>query len=188
MEHIDDQLVRQAASGNIRAFEEIYKIVSPYVFTLALRSLNNTHDAQEVTQDVFLKIHRNLKQFRFDSSFKTWIYRIALNTSINMLKKRSKERQRHTEFDEAHMKGQTLTHADNTNIDKEDAGYRVKLFMQHLNEDQKICLMLREIDGLSYQEIADVLEVNLNTVRTRIKRAREALLEIKEKDEVSHEM
>ena len=86
MQEIERDLIEKAARGDKKAFEEIYCLSSGYVFTLALRVTNNREDAEEAAQDVFVRIYKNLKKFQFKSSFKTWIYRIAINTGINYIK------------------------------------------------------------------------------------------------------
>jgi RNA polymerase sigma-70 factor (ECF subfamily) len=127
-----------------------------------------------VTQDVFLIIHRKLKDFRFDASFKTWLYRVVVNASINYAKRVGKERSRRAEYTEG------LTAAIQANkshaADKEYHEEIILVLLGTLNPDQRACLTLRSVEQLSYQEIADTLNININTVRTRIKRAREALL------------
>ena len=89
MQEISKDILMQAAKGDIGAFEEIYRIASDFIFNVAYRITNNNEDAEEVSQDVFIKIYKNLKGFRFQSSFKTWIYRIAVNSAVNTSKKRT---------------------------------------------------------------------------------------------------
>ncbi len=93
MGNISRDIIEQAGQGDTEAFEIIYREYSGFVFTLARRVLENSQDAQEVTQDVFITLFHKLNDFRFDSSLKTWIYRISINTAINARNKRSRENQ-----------------------------------------------------------------------------------------------
>src|SRR3989338_1496926 len=174
---ISNDIVKRAAAGDPDAFEEIYKASAGYVLNVAYRVLGAREDAEEVTQDVFLIIHRKLKDFLFDAAFKTWVYRITVNVSINYAKKSNKARNRTVEFKEelavCEQANQTRE-ADQELHEKVVAG-----LLGVLNPDQRACLVLRSVEKLSYQEIAETLDININTVRTRIKRAREALLAVR---------
>ena len=175
MQDIAKDILIQASEGDMGAFEQIYRATSGFVYTLAFRITNNAADAQEVTQDVFLKIYKNLKKFQFRSSFKTWVYRIAVNTAINSYRRTVKELKRKVEYDEAVHVVPAPDRTD-ASIDAQDNRESVQHLLRLLNPDQRACLLLREIERLSYREIAGALKINLNTVRTRLKRAREALM------------
>lgn len=175
MEDISKDTITRAAGGNIEAFEEIYKMYSGFVYNVAFRVACNQEDAREVTQDVFLTVYRKLKSFRFQSSFKTWIYRIAVNMSINYVKKISKKRNRTVEYNDNFDLGQAANLTDKK-IQKEHRQNVINKLLSALNPEQRACIVLRHIEGLSYEEIAGTLKVNINTVRTRLKRAREKLL------------
>ena len=175
MEGIPKDILIQASEGNVEAFEKIYRATSDFIYNVAYRITNHSEDAQEVTQDVFLKIYKNLKGFRFQSSFKTWIYRIAINTAINTYKRKSKELSRRVEYnDDIELK--YAYNPTKESIDKGSNEELVKSMLNILNVDQRACVVLRDIEGLSYKEIADALNVNINTVRSRLSRARETLL------------
>jgi RNA polymerase sigma-70 factor (ECF subfamily) len=179
MEDIPRDILGKAQAGDMKAFERVYRATSGFVYNVALRILHNREEAQEVTQDVFLKIYRNLKYFQFRSSFKTWVYRITMNTAINAYRRVSREINRRQDF-------QTLenTHPAPDDIEKEltkqeevkEQELRIGSLLSILNPEQRSCIVLREIEGLSYQEISQALNTNINTVRSRLKRAREALL------------
>jgi RNA polymerase sigma-70 factor (ECF subfamily) len=90
MQEIERELIIRAGQGDMGAFRDIYHRASGYVYTLAYRVVSTKHDAEEVTQDVFLRLYRSLGSFKFEASFKTWLYRIAVNTALNHAKKRSR--------------------------------------------------------------------------------------------------
>ena len=172
MENISKDIITKAAGGDIEAFEDIYRKTSTFVYNVALRITNNSEDADEVTQDVFMKIYRNLKNFNSLSSLNTWIYRITVNTAINRLKAKKKHIDGRTDYDPA-IQPVSQKEGVRNNIDSKE---RVSLLLSALNPDQRACIVLREIEGLNYREIARAMRININTVRSRLKRARQKLL------------
>ena len=185
MQEIERELITKAGQGDREAFREIYQKASGYVYTLAYRVVNTKHDAEEVTQDVFLKIHRSLGSFRFESSFKTWLYRIAVNTALNHAKKRSRVTTH--EVEEVFEDPATVTQPDaGKRLEAGETEQRLKVLLDQLNPDQRACIVLREIEGLNYQGIANSLGININTVRSRLKRARETLMVLGQKEVASH--
>ncbi|MBF0522187.1 MAG: RNA polymerase sigma factor [Candidatus Omnitrophica bacterium] len=173
-----EDILKKASEGDLNAFESIYKSTSQFVYNVAFRIVSNREDAEEVTQEVFLNVYHSLKEFRFQSSFKTWVYRIAVNCALNRVKKTSKERSQTVEYDER-LNPVATAHAAEAQMEKEHNEKMITWLLQSLNPDQRSCVVLRNMQGLSYQEIADVLKINVNTVRSRLKRAREALMNVK---------
>src|SRR5271168_5419927 len=106
MEDIARDILIRASQGDMQAFEHVYKASSSFVYNVALRVVNNREDALEVAQEVFMIIHNKLKDFRFESSFKTWVYRITTNTAINYGKKIS--RAKTVPFEESFGEGAVL--------------------------------------------------------------------------------
>ncbi len=177
MEDIDKDMLVRASQGDMQAFEEVYKMSNSFVYNVAYRVVNNREDALEVAQEVFMIIYNKLKGFRFQSSFKTWVYRITANCAINYAKKSS--RTKTVPFDETFGEGAVFNEAQ-TNIDQEHQNQLVENLLGELNPDQRACVVLRDIQGLSYEEIAQALNININTVRSRLKRSREKLLSLKQ--------
>ncbi len=166
----------------MEAFEEIYRASSGYVYTVAYGITASREDAEEVTQDVFVKIYRKLGGFGFRSSFKTWIYRITANTAINRYRKKAKRFRRERPLDEVLSRVIPGEKGD----EKFDADHNrtlVDSMLKSLPPDQRACVVLREIEGLKYEEIARTLEIKINTVKTRLKRARKKLMTIYGKGE-----
>ncbi len=181
MEDISKDILSRASRGDMEAFEYIYKAASGFVFNVALRITNSSHDAEEVTQDVFMKVYRSLHAFEFRSSLKTWIYRITVNTAINSRKRVSKEADRRSDYDTA-IKTQCAPETADARINQADRERAVASLLSALNPDQRACVVLREIEGLSYQQISEALKININTVRSRLKRAREVLLALRKSE------
>ncbi len=187
MDTSERELIIRAGAGDLRAFESIYQRTAGFVYSLAFRVTNRKHDAEEVVQDVFLKVHKHLRNFKFESSLKTWLYRITVNTALNTAKKRSRVTSR--EVEEIFEDPATVTQAYGAKgLEAEEAEKKLHGFLEQLNPDQRACILLREIEAMNYQEIAESLGININTVRSRLKRAREALMALGKKEVESHGM
>ncbi len=172
-QEITAEIITKASEGDLDAFRVIYDATAGFVYNVARRVVHNTQDAEEITQEVFLVIHSKLKYFRLESSFKTWAYRIAVNHAINHYKKMARERDKKKEYQGYSNQWQAAAGAE---MENEEHKETIDSFLNALNADQKICVVLRNIEGLSYRQIADTLKINVNTVRSRLKRAREKLL------------
>jgi RNA polymerase sigma-70 factor (ECF subfamily) len=172
---ITRDIIEAAARGDMAAFEVVYRACSDFVYYVALKVTRNDQDADDVTQGVFVTLFDKLSQFRFESSFETWIYRITVNHAINYAKKRSRERKRTVVLDDTRQVDVPLP-AVQPEESREDSIGLVNQLLDQLDPDYRVYIVLREIEGLSYEEIAVSLKVNINTVRTRIRRAREKLL------------
>ena len=176
MTDVGQDVIRRAQEQDNSAFEEIYRHYSGMVYRLALRMTANAQEAEEVTQDVFVSVHRHLGAFAGQASLKTWIYRITVNCSLNAIKRKGRKRQElawEEGFDPADPRNDTLEAAE-----QEEAHEKMEKLLDQINPEQKACLLLRAQGDMSYEEIAKALKINLNTVRSRLKRGRQALLEI----------
>lgn len=171
--NIPNEVIEQAQQGDIKAFEEIYKITSSFVFNCARRVVNNIEDAKEITQEVYLKVHAELKNFRNESSLKTWLYRLTVNMAINASKKKRSDMNRETRYNDTLEPA--IMHEAFDVLNKEDASKQIEILLTVLSPEEKSCILLRNIEQLSYEEIANALNMNINTVRTRLKRAREKM-------------
>lgn len=175
MKDVPYELIQKAALGDMAAFEEIYKLTSGAVYAVCYGITNSRMDAQEAAQDVFVKIHDNLGKFAEGTSFGAWSYRITVNTAINYYNKSKRKRNR-----EVHNEAALETAGTDGNVDKklieEDARKKAAELLAALTPEHRACVVLREIEGLSYEEIAETLKININTVKSRLKRAREALI------------
>ncbi|MFH2138998.1 MAG: RNA polymerase sigma factor [Candidatus Omnitrophota bacterium] len=180
---IDEEVIKRACAGDIDSFETIFNAYKNFVFNVSLKILGQREDAQEVTQEVFMKVYHSLKFFRFQSSFKTWIYRITMNMAINRAKKESKTRDRTIEYDDT----LGFSASGDQEIDKEHKAGMLNKLLDALTPDQRACIVLKNIEGLSYEAIAQTLNIHINSVRSRIKRARWKLLALK-KESVLNEL
>lgn len=177
---LDAELVNQAKQGKMEAFELLVNRYQQKVANVISKFVKDRHEIQDVAQEVFIKVFRALPNFRGDSSFYTWIYRIAVNTSKNHLVSKSRRIQNtQVEFEEAEN---FSSNEDQRNLDTPDAVYArgeleqtMSKAIATLPDDLKTAIVLREVDGLSYEEIAEKMDCPIGTVRSRIFRARDAI-------------
>jgi len=184
MNDITQNTIIEAAGGDIRAFEDIYRHYSSYVYTLSYRVVGNAEDAEEVAQDVFVKIYKNLRKFKFGSALKTWIYRITANEAINFVKRNNKKRKINYHIADL----ENIARSPEVDEGLEDAKDVVRSMLRVLPVEQRACVVLRNMQGLKYDEIAKVLKINVNTVRTRLRRAREKLISLYRGKEMENEV
>jgi len=177
-EPTDHQLVARVQKGDKRAFD---LLVLKYQFRLQAivsRFIRDTDEVADVTQEAFIKAYRALPKFRGDSQFYTWLYRIAINTAKNYLVSKNR-RPANTDIDI----GDAEQFADNdklidetspeNSMMKEELAQVIKNSLNQLTEDLRTALTLREFEGMSYEEIAAIMDCPVGTVRSRIFRARE---------------
>ena len=176
----DQALVERVKKGEKRAFDILVLKYQSRVVNLVSRFVRNPADAMDVTQEAFLKAYRALPNFRGDSAFYTWLYRIAVNTAKNWLamqSRRPKEIDQDISEIEQIEGDNALKHQDTPEhlLLTEEIQATVIATIGQLPEDLRTAIMLRELEGLSYEEIASVMECPIGTVRSRIFRAREAI-------------
>ena len=176
----DKQLVERVKRGDKRAFDLLILKYQHKIIGLVGRYLRDQDEVQDVTQESFIKAYRALPNFRGDSAFYTWLYRIAINTAKNHLVSRSR-RPPDTDIDADDREFQDNYAVLKDNESPEDVlamGQMESVIYRaigDLPEELKVAVTLREFEGLSYDEIADVMECPVGTVRSRIFRAREAI-------------
>jgi RNA polymerase sigma-70 factor (ECF subfamily) len=178
---VDQQLVERAQRGDKHAFELLVAKYQRRLGRLISRFVRNAAEAEDVTQDAFIKAYRALPAFRGDSAFYTWLYRIGINTAKNHLVAQGRRAPTSTpldaeeaeEFEDAALLHEVAT-PENELMSKQVVEV-VNASLQELPDDLRTALTLREIEGLSYEEIAAVMDCPIGTVRSRIFRARDAI-------------
>lgn len=176
----DQELVRRVQAGDQTAFNLLVLKYQHRVLKLVGRFVNDAAEAEDVAQEAFLKAYRALASFRGDSAFYTWLYRIAINTAKNAL---VSQRRRPVDFDldlqdpDQYDRHAKLKEADTPEgvLLTEEIRAVVEEAMEQLPEDLRTAIVLRELEGLSYEEIAEAMDCPVGTVRSRIFRAREAI-------------
>ena len=176
----DQQLVERVQAGDKSAFDLLVRKYQHRVLKLVSRFVSDAAEAEDVAQEAFLKAYRALASFRGDSAFYTWLYRIAINTAKNAL---VSNRRRPVDFDldlqdpEQYDRHARLKEGDTPEgvLLTEEIRSVVEKAMEQLPEDLRTAIVLRELEGLSYEEIAEAMDCPVGTVRSRIFRAREAI-------------
>lgn len=177
---LDEQLVERVQRGDKNAFNLLVKKYQHKVVNLVARYVNNPGDVPDVAQEAFIKAYRALPTFRGESAFYTWLYRIAVNTAKNYLTSQGRRPpSSDVEADEAESYGggealQEVSTPENLAL-TDEIKRTVFSAIEALPEDLRTAITLRELEGLSYEEIAEIMDCPVGTVRSRIFRAREAI-------------
>ena len=181
----DELLIERIKAGDMAAYNVMVIRHYDRIFSRVLQLLNNKQDAEEVTQDAFIRAHRGLENFRGDASFSTWLYQIATNLAHNRYWYWfRRKRDQSISLDQPHCDDGSLTlenvmpSADENPAEAvvtQEFVERVYACMQYLNDKHKEVLILRNVKNLTYDEIAQQLEISVGTVKSRIARARESL-------------
>jgi RNA polymerase sigma-70 factor (ECF subfamily) len=166
----DARLLARLRAGDPRAFEELVTMYQHRVFGVALRMLGTRAEAEEIAQETFLRAHRSLGEFRGEARLGTWLYAIASRLCLNRL---ASGPRRHERSDEAALLQAPAESADAVGaLERGELEAALHQAVAALPEDRRIVVVLRDLEGLSYEEIGEVLGVPLNTVRSRLHRAR----------------
>ena len=180
---IDQQLVERAQHGDKHAFELLVAKYQRKLGRLLSRFIRNPTEVEDVVQEAFIKAYRALPSFRGESAFYTWLYRIGINAAKNYLVSEGRRPPTTTEFDSEEAEGfedaeqlRNINTPENELMSKQVAE-TVNKAMDSLPEELKTAITLREIEGLSYDEIATMMNCPIGTVRSRIFRARETIAE-----------
>jgi RNA polymerase sigma-70 factor, ECF subfamily len=180
------ELVDELQAGSERAFAQLIAQYSHPVYSLIARSLNDPADAADVTQDVFIKVFRSIRSFHGESSLRTWIYRIAVHEASNQRRWWSRHKKQEAALDEPRGgdEGETFSLADILaspeaspfdHAARAQMRVRVEAALAEVPEVFRTVLVLREIEGFGYEEIAEIVECNIGTVKSRLTRGRAAL-------------
>ncbi|MCA3220507.1 MAG: RNA polymerase sigma factor RpoE [Burkholderiales bacterium] len=178
---VDQALVERVQRGEKRAFELLVAKYQRKIFRLLSRLIRDPAEVEDVAQEAFVKAYRALPNFRGESAFYTWLYRIAINTAKNHLVAQGRRAPTTTEtdvedaenFDEADQLRDVNT--PESMLQSRQVGEAVNRAIEKLPEDLRTAIVLRELEGLSYEEIAESMNCPIGTVRSRIFRAREAI-------------
>ena len=172
-------LIKSAQKGKAAALEALLFAYEKKIYNVAYRYMGNEADACDMAQEALLKICKSMRTFRIGSSFQSWVYRLTVNTCLDYLRKRKKEpvslesvMQSGSEFED---QSSASPEAHILSIEKGD---HIQKAINTLCQNHRITVILRDIEGLSYDEIADALSVSIGTVKSRLSRGRQRLKEI----------
>jgi len=172
------QLIIRCIEGNIAAFEQLIAPYQKQIFNVGLRMLNSYEDAADLTQDTMLKIYRALPSFRGDARFSTWLYRITVNTCQDYLRKSYKQKEiQFSDYTKDEENDRELDVADYSALPEQicldgEADEYLLALINGLSPKYSLVTVLREISGMSYDEIAHAANISVGTVKSRLNRAR----------------
>lgn len=177
---LENRLARLALKGDQQAFAELVDLYQDKLYHMAYRMLNNRQEAEDVVQDTFLRVYKNLDRFDETLKFSTWIYRIATNLCIDRLRKRKPTYSLDAESQEYDgLDGYSMIPSDNRTPESElilsDTQRIIHQAMESLPPKYKSVMMLRYIQDMSLQEVGDILDMPVTTIKTRVHRGREFL-------------
>src|SRR5580692_3820882 len=175
------ELVRRARNGGLQAYDELVKRYQERIFATVYHMTSNHEDANDLAQESFIKAFQALKSFKGGSSFYTWVYRIAVNKTINFLKQRKNRAQislNHLDFNAEHDPDLVALISDKTprrDINLAELQEKLNEALLKLSEHHRLVVTLHDVQGMSHEEIAAIMDCNIGTVRSRLFYARQQL-------------
>ncbi len=188
----EEDLIEQCRKGDASAFEQIVALYEKRVYNLAYRLTGNHDDAQDMAQEAFVKVWASLKEFRGDSSFSTWLYRIVSNACLDELRRRSRRRTVSLDAPVGDEGPARQVPSDEPELgygmERDEVRRAVQQGIRGLSDHHKMIIVLRDIQGMSYEQIAEALDISLGTVKSRLNRARLSLRDRLSEMELFEEM
>lgn len=181
MSYNEKALLVKAKNGDLAAFEKLIENYQKKVYNIVYRMIGNPDDASELTQEVFIRVFRSIRNFKEESQFSTWIYKIATNICLDEFRKQKKHKvislDEEIKSDEGEMKRQIEDNKPQPDIiaERNELKKTVRNAILALPDEYRIVIIMRDIKGLSYEEIAQITKCPEGTVKSRINRARKAL-------------
>ncbi|BAK98206.1 RNA polymerase ECF subfamily sigma factor [Oscillibacter valericigenes Sjm18-20] len=173
----EQQLVKAARGGDADAFETLVHRYEKRVYALTLRMCGNSSDAQEAAQEAFLSAWQSLPFFRGEASFATWLYRLASNASVDLLRREKRQKTVSLDDEELNLNIPDSLLTPHEEAERSELREAIRSGLKSLPDDYRAVLILRELHQLSYREISDALDVDMGTVKSRINRGRKRLCE-----------
>ncbi|OPY58815.1 MAG: ECF RNA polymerase sigma-E factor [Pelotomaculum sp. PtaU1.Bin035] len=183
MQPSDEVLIEKSKNGDMEAFEQLVRRYENKVYTVAYRFLGNHADASDLAQDTFLRLYQALPGFRGESSFMTWLYRITANACRDEIRRQQRchvvsldnETVKNGNHVISRISGSILSPEEE--VERIEFNNTIQQCISSLSEEHRLILVMREVQGLSYEEIAEVMKCSLGTVKSRLSRARQAFKE-----------
>ncbi|OWZ83320.1 RNA polymerase sigma factor [Natranaerobius trueperi] len=180
----DELLVKKCQKGKLDAFEDLVNKYQQKVYSLCYRFAGNHDDANDLAQEAFIRVYHSIDKFHFKSAFSTWLYRVTSNVCLDEIRKKKRTSSVSINSPMETDEGEVYFNLPDQKFNPEQLTERkdvqdiVHKAIQELPEEQRITILLREIEGLSYEELAEALNVSIGTVKSRLNRARHNLKEI----------
>lgn len=174
--HDEQELIRLAGDGDQRAFETLMSVQESRMYAVALRMCGNREDAQDCMQEAMIRIFRSMTTFKGQSSFATWVYRITMNSCLDELRRRKTRTATSLDalLDNGYAPSDESDTPEQHSLQNEQRR-QLERAIAELPEDMRAAIVLRDIQGCSYEEIAQTLDANVGTIKSRISRGRERL-------------
>ena len=184
---IDSVLIEKAKSGNKGAFNILVNKYYPRVYATLFSFTKSKEDSEDLSQQTFIKAWQQLSSFRGDSAFFTWVYRIAINLAKNFVASSAFKKQKiNTSIEKAEIDVSSFEDIESAAIHEESLN-EIKNFINTMPESLKTAFTLREVDGKSYEDISVITDTPIGTVRSRIFRARESIIDFMQKELIRNE-
>lgn len=173
---MENEMIARAVKGDAQAFETLMEAYEKKIYCLCLRMMGNPHDGEDAAQEAMLKIWQKLDQYRGESAFSTWVYRVAASSCMDAIRKRGRQTQPSLED----MKEQGFDPADSADtpeesIEKKERREDIQRAISSVPEQMRSVFILRDVHGLSVEETASALQIATGTVKSRLARAREKI-------------
>tara|TARA_B100001564_G_scaffold329419_1_gene313890 strand:+ start:145 stop:714 length:570 start_codon:yes stop_codon:yes gene_type:complete len=181
----DSEIIEKILSGDIAEYEVIIKKYQSRIINLCFKYTKNYEDAEEVAQESFLRAYKSLDKFRYDSKFYSWLHRISINCSLNYINSKEKQKEKETISENTCLKDQEGDKSHETpynTYNMEEIADKISKIYDELPQDLRLMVKYRDIDDMTYEEIANKANLPVGTVRSRLHRAREILLKEIEKN------
>nr|WP_068555001.1 sigma-70 family RNA polymerase sigma factor [Thermotalea metallivorans]KXG77098.1 ECF RNA polymerase sigma-E factor [Thermotalea metallivorans] len=186
----ENNLIEKSKQGDVESFETLIREYQTVAFNIAFRMLGNMEDANDVTQEALIKVYKSIKTFHGQSSFSTWLYRIVTNTCLDELRKRKRQKaysyHHPIETEDGEIERDMEDYGNSTEeiVERKETIKSIQDAINALPEQHKTVIVLRDIRGFNYEQIAEILDCPQGTIKSRISRARISLKEIIEKKEL----
>jgi RNA polymerase sigma-70 factor (ECF subfamily) len=179
----DHRLIAESLQGHQAAFGELVRRYQDRLYNTVYRLLDNPEDAQDVVQDAFIHAFQSLTSFKGDSLFFTWLYRIAINTAISWKRKRRMVLRLHLERDEGGAEPADLSEENQPGhaLEQQEEERRVQIALNRVSPEHRAVLILKDMEGQKYEAMAEILQVPIGTIRSRLHRARLELRDVLER-------
>ncbi len=192
----EDKLIAAASNGDKAAFSQIVTTYEKLIYHTIRMKVGSAEDSLDLSQEVFIKLWRSIGKYRGDCRFSTWLYKIAVNTSLDFLRRSAHDRtgslptmtDEDDEEKQLEFADESVSASPDRTLDKMETVRMVRSAIEKLSDDQREIVILRDIEGYSYEEVAEMLELEIGTVKSRLNRARAHLrVLLSDIEEMHHE-
>jgi RNA polymerase sigma-70 factor (ECF subfamily) len=172
VEETDELLVEKIKKGDSEAFRELIRRYQRYVLNLVYRTIGDTNDAEDIAQEVFIKVYKSIRGFKGESKFSTWISKITVNLCMDKLREKAKNKEEDIEEEVWNTFAQPVNFNPEVMAERHELQETIKKAIESLPEELRVAFVLRELEDFSYDEIGEMLNIPIGTVESRIYRAR----------------